>query len=397
MTLNDFKGIIGFSLLGAFILICTNGMTFTGITVYDESLIESFGWTKSTLKFRDFINLAAAAAIMPFIGAFVDKFGVKRSFSFGLILLSILYYIYSYIGSAVHMYVIHLGFAVAVAASGTLVVIIMVSQRVSDNRGTAIGIALAGTSLGGIIIPKIAGALLNEFEWRQAFRYEAIVPLIILIFVLIFVKDSDRYKDGKVKTEDLEEVDFKSALRTKSFWFLAIIGFFSYYAILGLMGNLFLAMRELDFTTASAVNSLGLMSSIILVAKLISGVLTDYIDKFKLFRIQLFILFLGTVGFAMYNPSTVWYSIVVVGVGWGGLYTLINYIIITTFGVNAAGKIGGSISTFECLGAGLGIWLSGLIADKTGSYAMSFTVVAILLFLAFIFSFLLKPVQVNED
>ncbi len=378
--------------MGMLILTVTNGMTFTGLTVYDESLIEYFNWTKSTLKFRDFLNLACAAIILPFIGAFVDKFGVKRSLIVGLLLLGLCYKLYAHIATPTQMYLIHIIFAFGVAASGTLVVIIMVSQRVSNNRGAAIGIALAGTSLGGILIPKLAGYLLKDNDWREAFQYESILPFFIIILVLLFVKDKDKFESsGKKKTQDLTELDFKAALKTRPFWLLAFIGFFCYYAILGLMGNLFLYMRELSFSTETAINALGLISLVILVAKLVSGVLTDYVNRYVLFRIQIFVMLLGAIGFAMYSDSMVWFAIPLMAIGWGGLYTLINYIIITTFGVDSAGKIGGSISTFESLGAGLGIWLSGMIADQSGSYQMSFIVVSAFLFIAFIFSFLLKP------
>jgi len=104
-------------------------------------------------------------------------------------------------------------------------------------------------------------------------------------------------------------------------------------------------------------------------------------------------MLLGAIGFALHNTTGVWYAIALFAIGWGGLYTLINYIIITTFGVNSAGKIGGTISFFESMGAGLGIWLSGLIADQSGSYALSFKVIALFLVLGLLFSFFISPVK----
>jgi len=388
-------GVIGIAFFGTIILICTNGLSFTGLTVFDESLMETFEWSRSTLKFRDFLNLVGAACLMPFVGGLIDRYGVKLILSIGLILLSICFFTYSYIGSATHMYAIHLVMAIALSAAGVLTIIIMVQERVSSNRGLAIGIALAGTSLGGIIMPKVGGVLLETYGWRQAFRYEAIIPLFILALVLLLLKSSDKFSSGEKKTSDLTEVDFRSAIKSGPFWFLSLIGFFTYYSILGTMANLFLYMRELEFTADTAIKALGIMSTIMLIAKFTSGVLTDYINKFTLFRIQIFIMFLGTVLFALYSTDYVWYGIVITGIGWGGLYTLINYIIITAFGVNSAGKIGGTISTFESIGAGSGIWLSGLIADATGNYAMSFKVISVFLFISLLLSFVLKPVKVN--
>ncbi len=394
MKASEIKYLLGIPVFGMIFLAVTNGMTFSGLTVFDEVLIEEFEWTKSTLKFRDFLNLGVAALIIPFMGAIIDKYGVKTTFTFGLILLSICIYAYSIIGSSTHMYMIHVMMAFALAAAGTLAVIIMVSQRISKNRGAAIGIALAGTSLGGYFMPRIGGYFLEEFGWRQAFRYEAIFPLILLILVWIFIRSGDtKTEDGKSKTEDLVELSFAEALKTKQFWLLCLIGFFCYYAIMGGYLNLFLYMRELEFSTDDAIKGLGYMSLFILGAKFLSGFMTNFINKFSLFKVQVFIMLLGAIGFALHNTTGVWYAIALFAIGWGGLYTLINYIIITTFGVNSAGKIGGTISFFESMGAGLGIWLSGLIADQSGSYALSFKVIALFLVLGLLFSFFISPVK----
>ena len=398
MKISDIKMLLGIPLFGMIFLAVTNGMTFSGLTVFDEALISEFDWSKATLKFRDTLNLGIAALVMPFMGAIIDKYGVKTTFIFGLILLSGIMYSYSFIGSSTHMYLIHVVMAFALAAAGTLAVVIMVSQRVSDNRGAALGVALAGTSLGGYLMPKIGGYFLEEFGWRQAFRYEAIFPIVLLVVVIIFMKSSDtKTKDGKSKTEDLVELTFADALKTKQFWLLSFIGFFTYYSIMGGYLNLFLYMRELEFSTDEAIKGLGYMSLFILGAKFLSGLLTSYIDKYTLFKIQVFIMLLGAVCFSLYTTTAVWYAIPLFAIGWGGLYTLINFIIITTFGVNSAGKIGGTISFFESMGAGLGIWLSALIADQSGSYALSFKVIALFLLLGLLLSFFISPVKENAS
>ena len=67
--------VIGVALLGTILLIVSNGLTLSGITVFDEAILTEFEWTKSQLKFRDFINLVSAALLAPFVGAVIDKYG----------------------------------------------------------------------------------------------------------------------------------------------------------------------------------------------------------------------------------------------------------------------------------------------------------------------------------
>ncbi|WP_298503799.1 MFS transporter [uncultured Maribacter sp.] len=393
----NFEKLLGIAILGTITLIVSNGLTISGITVFDDAILTDFGWTKSELKFRDLINLVASSLIMPFVGAVIDKYGVKRFMVIGLAMISALYYCYSLIETTWQMYAIHLGFAFAVSGAGTLATIIMVSQRVIKNRGTAIGIALAGTSLGGIIIPQIGRPLLEQVGWRSSFQFEAVIPLLVMVALILFLKPV-KYKkvvtDKVVKDEEtgLTELKFNDALRSPVFWAISFTGIFCFYSILGIISNLFLYLKELNFTNAEAANAFSIFFFIMLVAKLSSGVITDYIDKYKLFKIQLALMTIGVVGLAMHSEILIWPALIAIGFGWGGLYTLLNFIIITTFGVKSAGKIGGVISFFEGVGSGLGMWLTAVIADKTGSYSVSFWVIVVFLGIAFLISFFIKPI-----
>ncbi len=404
MTKKDesFLKVLGIAILGTILLIVTNGLTFSGITIFDEAILNEFGWTKSELKFRDLVNLVSASFIMPFVGAIIDKYGVKKMMIIGLAMIAILYYLYSMIQSTFHMYAIHFAFAFAVSGAGTLATIIMVSQRVTKRRGTAIGIALAGTSAGGIIIPQIGKPLLESVGWRTAFQYESVLPIIVLILLAILVKPI-KYKktsDKEVKKDEetgLVEIKFAQALKSRVFWAICFAGICCFYSIMGIISNLFLHLRELNFSVEGAANAFSIFFAIILVAKLTSGMVAELINEHKLFKIQVAIMALGTVGIAMNTTSLLWPSLIAVGIGWGGLYTLLNYIIITTFGVKSAGKIGGIISVFEGVGSGLGAWLTGVISDKTGNYSTSFWVVVVLLCIALLISFFIKPVTTVVD
>ena len=391
-------GIVGISVVGMIVILCSNGLTLTGITAFDETLLEEFGWSKSELKFRDTLNLVIASILAPFVGLVIDRFGVKNTMLTGLALLSLLVFSYSYVHSLMHIYIIHSVFAVAISMAGTLAVVIMVTQRITKMRGTALGIALSGTSAGGIVLAPLATYLVREYDWRSAFKLEAILPLLAIMLVFLFVKNIKYSKENKSEEETgLTEISFSTALKSTPFWLIAIAGFFCFYTILGIIGNLFLYLREMGYSPEVTSSIFGTFFFIILCAKFASGFLTDYINKYLLFKIQLIMMLVGTICFSLNTPTFAWPAIVLTGLGWGGLYTLFNYIIITTFGVKNAGKINGVISTFEGIGSGLGIWLTALISDKTGDYSASFWLMVAFLASAFICSFFIKPVAEHAN
>jgi len=49
------------AVMGMLALFLSNGMTATGITIFDPSLLDEFGWSRGDFKFRDFINFAGSA------------------------------------------------------------------------------------------------------------------------------------------------------------------------------------------------------------------------------------------------------------------------------------------------------------------------------------------------
>ncbi|KAA1244927.1 MFS transporter [Aquimarina sp. RZ0] len=398
-----FFKVLGIAILGTILLIITNGMTVSGITIFDTAIISEFGWTKSELKFRELINMVVAALIMPFIGAIIDRYGVKKMMILGLLMIAGLYYYYSLVQTLWHVYTIHFLFAIAVSCAGTLATVIMVSQRIKKRRGLAIGIALAGTSAGGMVIPQIAGPLLEKFGWRATFQYEIFLPVLALILLAIFVKPV-KYKIKQSEQKNINdeetglfEITFKEALKLPVFWAISFAGFFCFYSILGIISNLFLYLTELGFTQSKAENTFSIFFAIILIAKLASGYVAEIINEHRLFKTQLSLMILGVIFMALNQETFIWPALIAVGLGWGGLYTLFNYIIITTFGIKSAGKIGGVISFFEAIGSGLGIWLTAFISDKTGSYSASFWTVVVFLVFTFLISFFIKPIKQSNE
>ena len=60
-------------------LLVSNGMTITGITIFDPAILQEFGWSRGDLKFRDLLQLALSGLMAPFIGSLADALAYPRS------------------------------------------------------------------------------------------------------------------------------------------------------------------------------------------------------------------------------------------------------------------------------------------------------------------------------
>jgi MFS family permease len=177
---------------------------------------------------------------------------------------------------------------------------------------------------------------------------------------------------------------YGTALRTRSFWAMALAATTTFYAVLAATAHLFLYLRGLDFDQQKASLGISLLFAVGLVGKFGFGFLADHLNQRRVFYGNVGVMWAGSVLLATMDTGLVWIAIVVFSLGWGGLYTLLHLITVDSFGLRAAGKILGTIAVFEAVGGGFGIWVTGLLYDKTGSYQVPFVVMSVLIFLALI-------------
>jgi MFS family permease len=151
-----------------------------------------------------------------------------------------------------------------------------------------------------------------------------------------------------------------------------------------------LHLRDLNFTAKKAGSGIALLSVCALTAKVASGFLSDRMGSKNLLLMSLIIMVGGLCLLASLQPNLVWIALGLVGFGWGGANTLINYLCIQVFGVAAAGRISGTISTAESVGAGIGPFAAAMVFDATQSYGNAFAFMVALLVASLVAIYFIK-------
>ena len=75
------------AILASLILMTSNGMSISGLSVFDESLLQEFGWNRGELKFRDMVTLGVTGLAAPLMGILIDRYGVRACLLAGWLLL----------------------------------------------------------------------------------------------------------------------------------------------------------------------------------------------------------------------------------------------------------------------------------------------------------------------
>ena len=379
------------AVLGLLILTFTNGMTATGNTIFDRVFLDTFGWSPPQLKLTGTITFLGAAALVFFMGAVIDKIGVKPGLLFGTALLAVGVFAMSFVQSLSHLYLIYAAFALVLVTAGTNVVVILVSSLFQERRGLAIGIALMGTSIGGAVVSRLGAELLEVMSWREAFRVEAILPLILFVMILFFVPNTRArvVDDGPVEP-DRPGFELREALRTRTFWALTISAMMTYFAIMAIVQNLVLHGTALDLPTLEVSELFFFLTLGAVITKFGVGALVDHFDSFTVYRLLHLVMIGGLLLLVTMRVDLLGAAVLVTALGWGGMYTLYNFMVIDLFGLKAAGKITGLVAVFEAVGAATGPLVLAEIYRRMESYQLGFAVLAVLLCSSLILSFLFR-------
>ncbi len=403
MTAKDGSGLYYgwiIAVVSGVILLVTNGMTLGGLNVFDKPLLEALGAAAGepvsigAFKVRDLITLAVSGLMAPVAGAAADRFGVRPLMLVGTILLAAGYFLYSGVDSLRDIYAIHFLFATALATCGLVVNVILVSRWFVKDRGLAMGIALAGTSLGNGTLPPLNAALMAQAGWQSAFAWTSLLPLLLIPLILFVIRERPAdlvaqqpaalSRGGAPTTTASLSLD--AALRSGNFWILATIAMLTFFSIIGTQANLNLYMLGRGFSQMNAGFGYTVLFFLGLVGKVASGFLADRFGRKRVFVTTLAIMSAGAITLTLSDPLVFWGGLVLFGLGWGGLYTLLQLLAADYFGPQHLGKILGVITVFDAAGGGLGPPVLGAIRDSTGSYDNAFIVVAVFVFLALLIS-----------
>lgn len=381
--------LIAWLIAGAMLILLAlvNGLTLAGVSVFDAILLQELNTEMGALKFRDLLGLACAGLSAPFVGAAADRFGVRPVIAFGLLLIFAGMWGYSAVTDVMHVYAVHVLLGVAFACTNIVVIIVLLTQWFETKRGVALGIVLSGTSVGGAIFPPIVAAALERFGWQDAFKILAFTPLLFLPLLLFVVRER-RSSEVTTQTERTSIgqnlVHFLKKTKNLEFLALVIVAVAVFYSANTFVRHtfMFLKIEGMDSVTAAAGISTVFLFG--LFGKIGSGTLLEFVPVRWVFVACQLCTLGGASMMTFLDVSYAPGALALIGIGWGGGYTLMQLVASRFFAGPELGKLMGGFVVIESLAQGMGSFLSGVLFDLNKSYTLPFTVVLCLMTVAII-------------
>ncbi len=272
----------------------------------------------------------------------------------------------------------------------------MITTRFDNQRGLALGIALAGVGLGTAVIPQIARLLLQGYGWRITY-----MGLGCAIFVLAFVpvallfgetsEEKQARQQAKVRGT-VPGMSFSEAVRTTKFWAITIAFFLGFAAVNGSLIHLVPLLTDRGLPISTATAALSISGLALIAGRLVAGYL---LDRIFASYIAIFFLACPMVGVALLASGWAgpWPIVgtVFLGIGVGGEVDLMAFLTGRYFGIRAFGALHGLMFTFAVFANAAGSNLMGWCFQIKHTYTPVFVVFEVFLVVAVVLIARLGP------
>ncbi len=204
-----------------------------GVSVFIDHFVDDLSLSRSQVSTAYLIGTLAGAVLLPSVGKFIDRRGVRVSQAligllFGLALINM-----SFVNGIIWLTIGFGGIRFLGQGSLSLVSTVTVQLRFDRTRGTALGIFTTASAGVMALVPVTLAVAISAVGWRDAWLLCAAVVVGLVVPIAWFgLRDLPKGASRAVPNEgaieiggrsDTESFDRGEAMRTGSFWMLAAV------------------------------------------------------------------------------------------------------------------------------------------------------------------------------
>jgi len=376
------------------------GTFFYSFTAFFNPIVNEFGWSYAATSFAASLRSIEGGIAAPLVGFAADRYGPRRLILIGSVLCGLGFFLLSRIQSLMSYYLLFVFLSVGSSLMFPVPGWTAIANWFYRRRGAALGILSTSIGIGGVLISGVTW-LIDTCGWRQTLVIIAVGMWGIGIPCSLLVRHRPEpygfFPDGEnrsapVRTEpdsapppeaqDAQEFSVREAMKTRVFWFLALVMTLSAGSVHALTVHVMPCLISAGFDRAAA----GIVASLLVLASTVGrfgmGWLAGFITGRHLMAICLLLQVLGLV--VLSAVQNFWQAVIALllfGPGYGGLITLRLTLQAEYFGRKTFGSLQGITMGIAIIGTMSFPFLAGLFYDLQGSYRATWLVMAALLVL----------------
>ena len=374
-----------------------SGTVFYAFNAFLEPLSAARGWTRAQINIAPMLGYMVNIGGVFFFGTIVARFGPRILMATASLLTATAFAALGFCRDILLFYAVFMILFLGVSGMSGVVTATAVNNWFVRKRGTALGIATAGVSLAGFILPRAAlaiidaGGLLSAFLWIAA-AIGMVSPLSWLV-VRRRPEDMGLLPDGDAATAVADDAaaanraghapqgdalpphwTFSMAVRSPAFWRIGLAYGLCMASVLGVMFQLKPRFSDVGFDGKTAMN--------LMAATALAGAAGKYLwarlcDSFPARNVVATLIALNAAGLGLllvpHSMAAAVLFVVVYGFSMGGVVSTQPVLIAATFGRLAFPTIARYIWVVVGLNC-IGYPIMGGSFGMTGSYGAAYSI-----------------------
>ncbi|HYB90181.1 MAG TPA: MFS transporter [Candidatus Binataceae bacterium] len=382
-------------------LIFGSGYDTSGL--FFPQLLKHFGWTHTKTSVLTAALALTAGFSAPLIGWLVDRVEARIVMSAGALAAGLAFFMASRADSFPPMLIAYFVLGIGIGGATLLPAALVIANWFGARRGLAMGIALAGTSLGGAGMTLVGNYAIQHFGgWRAG--YVALgAPMIFIVIPLLFLVVRSRPPQAEKLTVSqaaaaLPGFELREALRTRSFWMLTSAQFLYSFVASAAGLHLISYLMGIGYTGTFAASMMSLVYLGTSFGKTVMGIMADRVGarialaaNFIIAAVGMVLIF-GAAHVAILVPFVITFGFTL-----GAPLVLGPLLQADSLGLKRFGSIAGFAGIFNTCGAIIGPVATGKIFDVTGSYSTAFEMMVVMYLVGAAATLACRPLETEQE
>lgn len=384
---SNYKYVIAIS---SFILMATSFSIINSVStilIAPITIANNFSLSEYSLLFT--INAITISIFSPLVGTLLNKINIKTIMSISSILAGGGFILYGFANSIFQFYGIGIIVSIGVCGLTTIPISTMISDWFEpEKKGSVMGIVFAGIGTGTFFWMQLVSKILETHSYKIVYLLLGSIVLVFSLTISLFIakrpphsykKSKELFKNNKDTSSNKKSLKFSTISASPSFWYFSIGLFLFGISFAGIKQHYQTYLSFLGYPLSFNANMGSILALIGVFTNIIGGFL---FDKFKLkYILTLFgIITCASIIFLLLSKTSIFVYIFIIlygmtmcmasvwpSIGVSNIFSNENYSVI--FGIS---------SMFNTIGASIGPFLSGIIADTSYGYQAAWIIYFVL-------------------
>lgn len=267
------------------------------------------GWSRAELNYAPMLGFSLGLLFQLFYGSVIEKVGSRKLMTFGPALSAVAFIC---LGHTHNLFVFYLMYILLVGGNGTMNGVVAntaVANWFVAKRGKALGLATAGVSFSGVVLPMAAYYLLEQTTLENTFITVGLAILLVSPLSWLLVRDTPeacgQFPDGAQGPPDdylenlsiadgdthgrqlLMRLSASQLIRQADFWLAGLAFGVTLMGVVGVMFQLAPRFLDLGFDSRTGMIMVGVATFMGAVGKAAWGWVCDSFDPRKVISLMM--------------------------------------------------------------------------------------------------------------